>query len=299
MWLILWMMGLILDPAAAFSFQVAVIKSQDLLPYDQTVEGYRSLTQVEVVEFNMKGDTEEGLRIVQQIKRLKPAAVLAVGSKAAVLAKENLSETPLVYCAVIDPGKYGLRTGNITGIALEIPIEAQLKTFIAMVPGLKRIGVMYDPSKTSGLIRVAEEAAGRLGLELVKGEVKTVKEIPVTIRGLLPKIQGLWMIPDSTVITTDSFQIILLTTLEKNIPFMAFSSSFVKAGALLALSPDYLAIGRQSSLLVDQVIRKGIADRGGVIYPETTRLTINIKTARILGLEIPKEILKMADEVFQ
>lgn len=293
------MAGLIVDPAAASPPQVAIIKSQDLLPYNQAIEGFRSVTQARVVEYNMKGDIEEGLKIIKQIEQLKPAVVLAVGSKAATLAKENLSDIPLVYCAVIDPEKYGLQTGDVTGIALEIPVNAQLKTFKAVVPTLKRIGVVYDPSKTSGLIRTAQEEARRLGLELVTAKVSSAKDLPGTIRSLLPQIQGLWMIPDSTVITADSFQFILLSTLEQNIPFMVFSNSFVKAGALLALSPDYFAIGTQSSLLVDKVIKNGVADRGEVIYPQTARLTINLKTAKILGLEIPERVLSTADEVFQ
>ncbi len=298
-WLIFLMVGPIVDPAAASPPQVAIIKSQDLLPYDQAIEGFRSVTQARVVEYNMKGDIEEGLKIIRQIEQLKPAVVLAVGAKAAALAKENLSDIPLVYCAVIDPEKHGLQAGDITGIALEIPVNAQLKTFKAVVPTLKRIGVVYDPAKTSGLIRVAQEEARRLGLELIAAEVSNAKDLPGTIRSLLPKIQGLWMIPDSTVITTDSFQFILLTTLEQNIPFMAFSNNFVKAGALLALSPDYFAIGRQSSLLVDKVIKSGVADRGKIIHPETARLSINLKTAKILGLEIPERVLSTADEVFQ
>ncbi len=299
LWLLFLVVGLIVQPTVVSSAEVVVIKSQDLLPYEQAIEGFRSLTQAGVVEYNMKGDIEEGLKIIKQIKRLKPAAVLAVGSKAAVLAKENLLEIPVVYCVVIDPEKYGLQAGNVTGIALEIPVNAQFKTFKAVVPTLKRIGVVYDPANTSSLIRTAQEEARQLGLELVAVEVRTAKELPVTIRSLLPRIEGLWMVPDSTVITTDSFQFILLATLERNIPFMAFSDNFVKAGALLALSPDYFEIGRQSSLMVDEVVKRGISDRGKVVSPETARLTINLKTAKILGLEIPVEILGKADEVFQ
>ncbi len=291
--------GLIAGLPAASLPEVAVIKSQDILPYNQAVEGFRNLTRLEVIEYDMKGDMEEGLRIVKQVKRLKPAAVLAVGSKAAVLAKENLSEVPVVYCVVIDPEKYGLQDGNITGVALEIPVSTQLKTFKAVVPTLKRIGVVYDPAKTSGLIRTAQEEARQLGLELIAVEVSTIKDLPETIRSLLPRVQGLWMVPDSTVITSDSFQFILLNTLERNIPFMVFSDNFVKAGALLALSPDYFSIGRQSSLLVDKVIHSGIPDRKSVIRPETARLTINLKTAKILGLEIPEGVLNTADEVVQ
>lgn len=299
LWLLFLVVGLIIEPTVASSAEVVVIKSQDLLPYEQAIEGFRSLTQEAVIEYNMKGDIKEGLKIIKQIKRIKPAAVLAVGSKAAVLAKENLSEIPVVYCVVIDPEKYGFQAGNVTGIALEIPVNAQFKTFKAVVPTLKRIGVVYDPAKTSSLIRTAQEEARQLGLELVAVEVRTAKELPGTIRSLLPQIEGLWMVPDSTVITTDSFQFILLATLERNIPFMAFSDNFVKAGALLSLSPDYFKIGRQSSFLVDQVVKRGISDRGKVVPPETARLTLNLKTAKILGLAIPEGILSTADEVFQ
>lgn len=290
---------LLAPTSVVFSAEVAVIKSQDVIPYDQSIQGFRSITRAEVIEYNMKGDVEEGLKIVEQIRRRNPAAVLAVGSKAAVLAKENLPGIPIVYCAVIDPERYGLQAGDVTGIALEIPVNSQLRAFKSVVPDLKRIGVVYDPTKTSGLIRQAQEEARRLGLELVPVEVSSAKDLPGAIRSLLPNIQGLWMVPDSTVITADSFQFILLETLERHIPFMAFSTNFVKAGALLALSPDYFAIGRQSSLLMDKVVKSGISDPGKVINSEGGRLIINLKTADILGLKIPEEILGAASEVIR
>lgn len=297
--LILCAASLLVPPSVAFSAEVAVIKSQDVLPYDQSIQGFRNITRAEVIEYNMKGDVEEGLKIVEQIRRRKPAAVLAVGSKAAVLAKENLSGIPIVYCAVIDPERYGLQAGDVTGIVLEIPVNSQLRAFKSVVPALKRIGVVYDPTKTSGLIRQAQEEARRLGLELVPVEISSAKDLPGALRSLLPKIEGLWMVPDSTVITADSFQFILLETLERHIPFMAFSTNFVKAGALLALSPDYFAIGRQAAVLMDKVVKIGISDQGKVIYPEGGRLIINLKTADILGLKIPEEILGVASEVIQ
>jgi putative ABC transport system substrate-binding protein len=299
LWLILWMVGLILEPAAAFSFQVAVIKSQDLLPYDQAVAGFRSVSRANITEYDMKEDDNTGAGIIEQIHQLKPDAVLAVGVKAAVLAKKQISDIPLVYCVVIDPEKYGLEEGNITGILLEVPINSQFKVFKAAVPTLKRIGVLYDPAKTAGLIRKAQKEADRLGLELVAVEVRSLKEVSARIRSLLPQVQGLWMVPDSTVITADSFRLILLATYEKNIPFMAFSESFVKTGALLSLSPDYFQIGKQASKLVDRVIERGIQNRGKAISPETARLTINVKTAKILGFEIPTEVLQTADEIIR
>jgi putative ABC transport system substrate-binding protein len=293
------MVALMTEWASAESSPVAVIKSQDLLPYNQAVEGFRRATRTEVIEYDMKGEVEEGLKIVKQIKQLRPTVVLAVGAKAAVLAKEHLSEFPLVYCAVIDPDKYGLQAGRITGVVLEIPVKFQLQIFKEVVPSLERIGVVYDPSKTAGLIREAKAEADLLGLELVAEPISTGKALPGTIRNLLPRVQGLWMVPDSTVITTDSFQFMLLNTLERNVPFMAFSDNFVKAGALLALSPDYPAMGKQSSHLVDEIVRSGAPVQGRAVYPDTARLAINLKTARILGLQIPENVLSKADEVFQ
>lgn len=291
--------GLMMLPTVLFSAEVAVIKSQDLLPYDQAVAGFRSVSRANIAEYNMKGDETTGPGIIEQIRQHKPDAVLAVGVKAAVLAKKQISDIPLVYCVVIDPEKYGLEEGNITGILLEVPINSQFKIFKAAVPTLKRIGVLYDPAKTAGLIHNAQKEANRLGLELVAVEVRSLKEVPATIRSLLPQVQGLWMVPDSTVITADSFRLILLATYEKNIPFMAFSESFVKTGALLSLSPDYFQIGKQASKLVDRVIERGIQNRGKAISPETARLTINVKTAKILGFEIPTEVLQTADEIIR
>ncbi len=293
------LLAFLLGPIPAASAEVAVIKSHDLPPYNQAVKGFLSATQASVTEYHLAGDAQGDTGIVNKVKRSRPDVILAVGAKAATLAKENLSETPMVYCAVITPEKHGFTVGNITGIAMEIPVKEQFRVFKSAVPTLKHIGVVYDPSKTESLIRRAREEAHLLGLELIAVAVSHPRDLPGAIRRLLPQVQGVWMVPDSTVMTTDSIQFILLTTLQENVPLMAFSSALVKSGALLSLSPDYFTIGKQSSRLIDKILTNPNSPRGKIVYPEASYVSINLKTARILGIDIPNEILSQAGEVFK
>ncbi len=289
----------LLVPIQAVSAEVAVIKSHDLPPHNQAVKGFLSTTRASVSEYQLMGDTQGDAGIVNKVRRSRPDVILAVGAKAASLAKENLSETPMVYCVVIAPEKYGFTVGKMTGIAMEVPVKEQFRVFKSTIPTLKHIGVVYDPSKTEGLIRLARQEAQALGIEVIAVKISHPKELPGAIRRLLPQVQGFWMVPDSTVMTTDSIQFILLATLQENIPFMAFSSALVKSGALLSLSPDYFTIGKQSSSLIDKIRMNPNFVRGGIVYPEETHFSINLKTARILGIDISNEVLSQADEVFK
>ena len=295
--------GLWSGPVCAVSAEVVIIKSHDLTPYNDAVAGFRSVTRTHVTEYSLLGDRDEGVNIIHQLRKKKPDIILAVGVQAALLAQENLSDIPMVYSVVLAPEKHGLTTGNAIGISMGVPVGEQFKLFKETLPSLRTLGVIFDPANSMSMIRMAREEAGRLGIDLVAIEVHRPQDVPAAVRRLLPQIHGLWMIPDSTVVNADSIQFFLLTTLQEGIPLMTFSPAFVKSGGLLSLSIDYQMIGRQSSTLVDQILKNpGGTPHGvphGVVRPQVSRISLNLRTAKSIGIEIPKAILNRADEVFR
>ncbi len=198
------------------------------------------------------------------------------------------------------PKKYDLVGNNIAGITLNIPVDAQFKAYKTLVPGLKTIGVIYDANNSGELIREANAVAKKLGVELVAVSVQSQKEVPEALRGMLGKVDAVWMVPDETVVTTDSFKYFLLTTLENGVPFFAASDIFVEAGALAALTPDYTDVGRQGCQLA-----MGFTDgqvtlaEAGARPPRKVNLSLNLKTARKIGLAIPTSVIESAKLVYR
>lgn len=279
---------------------IAVIRSRDLEPYNQAFAGFSEVCSSHINQYTLGGDRASQQRMAQAIAETKPRLVLAIGLVAAKLAKEHLQNARTLYIMVSNPKKYDLVGNNIAGITLNIPVDAQFKAYKTLVPGLKSIGVIYDANNSGELIREANAVSKKLGVELVAVSVRSQKEVPEALRGMLGKVDAIWMVPDETVVTTDSFKYFLLTTLENGVPFFAASDIFVEAGALAALTPDYTDVGRQGCQLAMGFLdgQATVADVGAR-PPRQVNLSLNMKTARKIGLAIPTSIIESARVVYR
>lgn len=279
---------------------IAVIKSHDIAPFNQALEGFAAACDYPTIEYDLGGNTRRKKRILRDIMETKPKFILAIGTLAAKMAKEGIRDIPVVFFMVPNPQKYGLGSGNTTGISLDIPVEQQFNTYRSLLPNLSDIGVIYDPKKTGFLVEEAETVANKLGLTVQAYPVASEKEVPTAMRQLQGKINAFWMLPDETVVTPDSFRFLLLTTFENNIPFLATSDIFVEVGALAALSPDYTDVGRQACQLMQELARGqlSLAD-SHVLPPAKVNLTLNLKTASKIGLTLPSAMIQAASKVYR
>jgi len=282
---------------------VVVIKSRDQEAYDQVLESFvktcGSISMHQLVEYNLKGEEKSWGDVAKEIN-MTPNLILAMGPLAAQMAKEASPHIPVIFCMVSNPSRYGLAGENIVGISMDIPGATQFALYKTVMPHLKTIGVIYDPEKSNALIDEASQAAEKLGLELIKVPVSSHKTVPKALRGMLGKIDALWMVPDDTVLTTQSFRFFLVTSFEKKLPFLAISDIFVKVGALATIAPDPQELGQQLCHLVTQ-IQNGQLDltKANILPPLESNLVINVKTAEKIGLIIAPEILQSASKLYQ
>ena len=278
--------------------EIAILKSSDLSAYNQAVEGFRSSATNDNFtfrEYDLEGDLERGRKLARRIRASDAALVLAVGVKAALAAKLEVLDVPVVYCLVLDPDKYDLSAPNVSGISLEVPPAQQFATMKTILPKLKRIGVLYDPTKTARLLQEATLVAKQQGIELLAQPISSEREIPPMLRTLLPIVDALWLVPDTTVLSEESLPFILQESLDANRSVFGFSSEFVKRGALLGLSVNYRDIGKQAARLSRRILDRQVVPPVKTV-PEHFSLALNLKTARFLGLDIPPEIERRADE---
>ncbi len=295
--MLLW---LLLCPALASATDIVILKSSDIAAYNQALSGFKATLPSGVVlsEYDLQGDLEKGRKLARKIRASDPALVFAVGLKAAKAAQLEIVDIPVVYSMVLDPAKYGLNTPNMTGILLEVPIERQLATIRAVLPNLKRLGTLYDPSKTAALIEESKRLLKSNGIELIPTQVTNERDVPSALRSLLPSVGALWLVPDSTVLTDESLRFILNTALEERVPVIGFSREFARSGAFLCLSVNYGDIGRQAGQLARKIIDGQVSLPMRPLHPDRIEMSLNLKTAKFLALEIPKDLESKADEVY-
>jgi len=293
---LLWLLPL----TQARAQDIVILKSHDLEPFNQAMAGFVAACPMRVTEYDLRGTKKEESSIIQRLTAAKPRLIVAIGPLAAQVAREHLQDIPLIFVMVSNPPKHGLQGANLAGVSLDIPVPMQLARYKALVPTLKTLGVIYDPAKTDAMVTEARGTVATLGLQLLAAPVSTPKEVPAALRSLLGKIDALWMVPDDTVVTPESFKFLLLTAFENNLPFVTVSDIFVEAGALASLSPDYTDVGRQGcQLATDLESGRLHPAEVMVVPPAKVNLAINLKTASKIGLQLPPEVIQSANKVYR
>ncbi|MGR3178812.1 MAG: ABC transporter substrate-binding protein [Candidatus Anammoxibacter sp.] len=281
-----------------FAFEIATLKSKDIVPYSKVIEEFRGASKANITDYVVTNSVKENRRLINKIKSTAPDLIFAVGLKAVLLVKGKVGNIPIVFSMVMNPEKYGLeRTKNITGITLDVPIKEQIQRLKSVIPYIKNLGIVYNQANSSSVVNKAKRASKELGINLISRKVISEKSVPKAIRSLIKNIDCLWLTADSTVVTKESFRFLLLSSFENNVPIMAYSEGFVKAGALLSLSPDYCNSGIQAAHIAADVSGgKSLPDIQG---PDITIFAINLKTAKKMGIKIPIEVINSAEMVFE
>jgi len=271
---------------SAHALEIAIFNSKNLVNYNDAITGFKVHCQAKFSEYNMEENTRRGEQIAEQIQKSKPDLVLAIGIHAALTASRLIRDIPVVFSMVLNPQKYDLARDNITGVSLEIPVKTQLYTLKSIVPKVSKVGVIYNPKKSKQLIEEAREVAKELDLNLIMAKVDQPRDTPRAFRAFSAGIDAYWLIPDPTVVTREAFQLILNYTYKNNVPFMAFSKSFVDAGALISLAPNYPNIGKQACEIAQTIIQGKKPSDIPVQSPKGLELTFNLNTSKKLGLDI-------------
>jgi putative ABC transport system substrate-binding protein len=296
-------------PLARERVKVAVVESRHLKAYDTAKAGF-------VEEMTAKGLDAEMICYTFQAESLSPAdleqfvgetgadVVLALGTDAARAAKDADLQVPSVFSMVSEPGQSGLlnniggRGTPMTGVSLDVPIREQFVSLLEVVPEIKRIGVIYNPGESQFIVDEAQSIANLMGLGLVTFAVYDEAEVANALSTLRPRIDALWLVSDRIVLTTQSLQYVFLFAFQTNLPLMGLSDHFVKMGALVAVGPDYEDIGRQSGELAAQLLAGTDASDVPVAAPRKVLLSLNLRTAEIIGLRIPDKVVKQASSVY-
>ncbi|MDH3975755.1 MAG: ABC transporter substrate-binding protein [Deltaproteobacteria bacterium] len=284
---------------------ITAIKSVDIVPYNKAINAFKSCVDASVDEILIDYDEESGHNAAVLVSNENLHLIFTLGSDALTLVKDKLTHsTPVIFTFVLNPetimeNKKGEADLNITGISMNIPPYEQFKTMLQAAPKTKNIGTIYNSSKTGTLIKEAEKAAKKLGINLVSTEIRHKSEAINAITDMKGKIDAFWMAPDTTAITHESTEYMLLFSLRNNIPLIGISGKYVKNGALMAYTFDSEDVGRQAGEIAQQFL-DGKPIKGFTTHnPRKLKLALNLKVAKKLGLKIPEDLIDRADKIYR
>ncbi len=297
-WLLPAVLLLLLPAQAALAASVVVVRSRASAKaarlYQQAIEGLEATGPAGQEVLVMGGELAEPEALIAALRRHRPQVVVAIGPLAAKVLRAHIDDLPLVLCMVSQTMQRSLGGPNTTGVTMQPSPGKQLDAFRRVVPGLRRVGVIFHPELSGTFVARARAAAKPLGLTLVARSIESQRDVAEALRALQQRIDGLWILRDGKVVTPEFFNQSLMLQAERNLPLMVFSARFVAKGALCAYSASYRAQGRRAGRVVKSLLAGNPVAEVSLQAPDGT-LTINIATAAKIGLELPAALLDSPD----
>ena len=235
--------------------------------------------------------------------------VIVVRTTPAALAARSVAETvPIVILLANDPIGTGLVAslarpgGNITGLTTLSPelSAKRLQLLKEVLPRLSRVAVLWNAANPSNAAawRETQEAARRLGVQLQPRQVEGTKDFEGVFRMMArERPDALFVIGDALIV--GHAKQIMDFAVQQRLPVMTNSRATVESGGLIGYGPNVREMARRGAYYVDKILKGAKPADLPVEQPMKFELMINLKTAKALGLAVPRSLLLQADHVLE
>jgi putative tryptophan/tyrosine transport system substrate-binding protein len=254
------------------------------------------------------GDSNAARTYAAELVALKPELIFAAATFSAAALQRETRTLPIVVAQSADPVAEGLVAslarpgGNITAFAnFELSIGAKWVELLKQIaPTIVRVAALYDPGNpgATGFLPMIEAAARSLALEVSTFAVRDGGAVERTIKAFAQQPNGGLILVPSPITVTERDLIISLA-LRHRLPNVAAYRYYTANGGLAAYGTDNIDLYRRAASYVDRILKGEKAAELPVQQATKFELSINLKTARALGLEIPVSLLARTDEVIE
>jgi putative ABC transport system substrate-binding protein len=245
--------------------------------------------------------------MAEELVASKVDALIAVGDRAAVYAKDATSLMPIVFVLVADPigsklvASFARPGGNVTGITTYAAdlLGRRLQLLKEIIPGLSRVALLANPNAPiSGRnIEATRTAAEQLGLVIQTFEARSAGELQTAFNAMAAANMQAVMVSPSEGLPMQGREIIGKLALAQRLPLCAFSRETFEPGALMSYGTDQVAVVRRAAVYVDKILKGAKPGELPVEGPTKFEFLLNLKVARSLGIAVPPDIPTIADEV--
>jgi len=252
-----------------------------------------------------QGQTLISSQIAQKFAGMRPDVIVAIPTTAAqaAAAATSRNKVPVVFSSVTDPLKAGLVKSienpgrNITGVSNFIPAEPQIEFFKTVLPNLKSIGIVYNPSEVNSveLVNIFKESAKKYGIIVETAPAMLTTEVGLAASALTSKVDALFVTNDNTALS--AFDSVEREGNKAGIPVFVSDVDVVERGALAAYGPNQYELGRQTAKMILKVINGNDPAGIPVEFPDAAEIWINLDAAKKINLTLPQEVIQNADVV--
>jgi putative ABC transport system substrate-binding protein len=263
------------------------------------------------MEVRWASDSVDRMRMfAKELVELRPDVILSFGTPVTAALQRETRTIPIVFAIVSDPVGEGFVEslshpgGNITGFHnSEASIGGKwLELLQQIAPGLKRAAMIFNPDTAPGhgkyYMPDFETAARSSQVTPIPAAVHSIADLEAVITDLGRELGG------GFVATADFFLLnhrtqMIAAAAQNHVPAVYPWREVAAAGGLLSYGPDLEDIVRRAAPYVDRILHGAKPAELPVQLPTKFEMTVNVKTAKALGLTVPQSLLVAADEVIE
>lgn len=267
-------------------------------------EGFVDGKNIKIDYQSAQGSTATAAQIARKFVGDKADIIIPITTPSAQPVVAATRSIPIVFSGVTDPVAAKLVKSwepsgtNVTGISDHKPIAPQVKLIKTLVPNLSAVGYVYSAGEVNSAIVLDElkAEAEKQGLKVVPVAVQRSADIGTAARSLNGKVQAIYISEDNAVVS--AYEALHKAALEAKIPVIAADRDTVARGAIAAYAVNQYDIGVATGKSAARVLRG--EEAGSIPTQEVNQmeLSINAKTAKELGVNVPEALLKEAKELF-
>jgi putative tryptophan/tyrosine transport system substrate-binding protein len=256
-----------------------------------------------------EGNFDRLPELAADLVRLRVDVIVAFVTQAAEIAKKQTDTIPIVMVGVSDPVGAGLAAslahpgGNVTGtssLAAAI-VGKQLELLKLVAPNNDSVATMFNPTNVTFQalqVKEAKTASEALGLRLQFLEVRASSEFEVAFDTVTREKQGALLILIDPLFIANAKTLAELSVKSRLITMTGYRT-FAEAGALMSYGPNYFDSYRAAAPYVDKILQGEKAAELPIDQSSRFEFVVNMKTAKMLGVEIPASVSGFADQVIE
>jgi len=307
-------LGLLGSPAQADQKHVAITQIVEHPALDacrQGVEdglaaaGYKVGDNLRWSYESAQGNPATAAQVAKKFAGDSPDVIVAISTPSAQTVAASARHVPLVFTAVTDPLGAKLvsnmeRPGKlITGITDLSPIDKHMNLVLQVVPGAKRLGVMYNPGEANSvtLVEMVKPEAAKQGMTLVEGVATKSGDVLAAVRSLVGKVDAIYIPLDNTVVS--ALEAVIKVAEQNRIPIISGDTDSVTRGTIAAVGFNYYDVGVQTGAMVARVLNGESPGDIAVERVQQLELYLNPGAAQRMGVTLPQAMLDRAKQVVQ
>ena len=295
-------------------WKVALVQLNNVVDVEETEagvlagfkeSGLQEGRDYEITKQNAQGDMAAVSALVDNAIAQGANLLIPFSTPTLQAALDRARGVPVVFTYIASAKAAGAgdstkHPANVTGVEFTTAFDRMTELMRRLRPGTKKVGTVFVPSESNSVFMKdeLERIAAAAGIELIATPASTSTEVPDAAAALPPRgVSAICQIPGN--LTAAAFASIERAASSAKLPVFAFQTTQAREGAVVTLARDYKETGKLTASIAIRVMRGESPAKIPFSAIQKSRLLLNLRAAQAIGMTIPDDLIRQADEVIR